>query len=441
MGMPVVVLRHPGPVHNSRKPLPNRIGIFARQVTDMQFAQLVGQQSAAARLRGMCGQNRLSHALLFLGSEGTGGLPLALAFSQYLVCEKAAGRRNSAKTPAAPSLFGEEPEPGSEKTGELPPDSCGKCPSCLKAAALSHPDIHYSHPVIPRKSGDKPVSTDYISEWRAFVAGNPYGNDYDWLQSIGADNRQGNITANECTEILRKLSLKSFESGLKILVMWMPEYLGNEGNKLLKLIEEPPDDTLFVLVAEDESRILPTILSRTQLVRLSPIAPDEMAAVLMESHGTERDRAYAVAHASEGNFREALSMLRHNEEDLHAATREWFNAILRNGPVAQVKWVDGMGKLGRERQKHFLRYVTHLMRQCIRTGALGTPPPAMPENEVDFIVRFDRLTDLARQEAIVAELERAAYQIERNANGRILFQALTIKLSHIIRDNSLILIQ
>ena len=389
----------------------------------------------------MAEQGRLGHALLLLGNEGTGGLPLAMAFAQYLVCDEVTGRNASGKTHSAPSLFGEEPAPEPERAGPHPSDSCGHCPSCVKAAALSHPDIHFSYPVITRKPGDKPVSTDYITEWRTFAANNPYGNDYDWLQSLGAENKQGNITAGECGDILRKLSLKSFESGLKILVMWMPEYLGNEGNKLLKLIEEPPDDTLFVLVAEDESRILPTILSRTQLVRLSPIAPDEMAAVLMESHGTERDRAYAVAHASEGNFREALSMLRHNEEDLHAATREWFNAILRNGPVAQVKWVDGMGKLGRERQKHFLRYVTHLMRQCIRTGALGTPPPAMPENEVDFIVRFDRLTDLARQEAIVAELERAAYQIERNANGRILFQALTIKLSHIIRDNSLILIQ
>lgn len=389
----------------------------------------------------MCGKNRLGHALLFLGGEGTGGLPLAIAFSQYMVCEKAAGRRRSDRPSTAPSLFGEEPEPTSGTATEMPADSCGVCPSCIKAAALSHPDIHYSYPVIPRKPGDKPVSTDYASEWRTFVANNPYGNDFDWLQSLGAENKQGNITANECADILRKLSLKSFESGFKILVMWLPEYLGNEGNKLLKLIEEPPDDTLFLLVAEDESQILQTILSRTQLVRLPPIAPEEMAPVLTESHGIERDRAYAVAHASEGNFREALSMLQHREDDLHAATREWFNAILRNGPVAQVRWVDGMGRLGRERQKQFLRYVTHLVRQCIRTSVLGTPPAAMPENEVDFILRLDKLTDLARQEAIVEELERAAYQIERNANGRILFQALTIKLSRIIRDNSLILIQ
>jgi DNA polymerase-3 subunit delta' len=150
--------------------------------------------------------------LLFLGQEGSGALPMALAFAQYVVCENKSG------------------------TGI----ACGVCPSCLKASQLVHPDIHYSYPVIPKKAGDKPVSSDYSTEWREFVAQYPYGNAYDWLQFIGAENKQGNITAQECNDIIHKLSLKSFESGYKILIMWMPEYLGNEGNKLLKLIEEPP---------------------------------------------------------------------------------------------------------------------------------------------------------------------------------------------------------
>ena len=159
--------------------------------------------------------NRLSHALLFLAKEGTGGLPLALAFSQYLVCEKVT------PTETGPSLFGET-EPIA-----IPEDACGQCPSCLKAAGLIHPDIHYSYPVVPKKSGDKPVSSDYVTEWREFVKKQPYSGAFDWLQRIGAENRQGNITAAECKEIGRKLNLKSFESRYKILVMWMPEYLGN----------------------------------------------------------------------------------------------------------------------------------------------------------------------------------------------------------------------
>ena len=151
-----------------------------------------------------------------------------------------------------------------------------------KSAGLIHPDIHFSYPVVPKKSGDKPLSSDYITEWREFIKQYPYGNGYDWLQFIGAENKQGNITAYECNDIIRKLSLKSFESRYKILLMWLPEYLGNAGNKLLKLIEEPPEDTLFLLVAENESLILPTILSRTQLVKIPALDIKDIEAALIE---------------------------------------------------------------------------------------------------------------------------------------------------------------
>lgn len=222
----------------------------------MQFSEVIGQRDVKQHLIAMISQNRLSHALLFSGREGSGALLLALAFAQYIMCEKVKSRLS----PPAASLFGAD-EPASN---EPLPDACGVCNACKKAAAHVHPDIHYSYPVIPKKPGDKPVSTDFIVEWREFITTFPHGNVFDWLQFIGAENKQGNITAQECNEILHKLSLKSFESEYKILVLWMPEYLGNEGNKLLKLIEEPPANTLFILVAENESLILPTIISRTQ---------------------------------------------------------------------------------------------------------------------------------------------------------------------------------
>jgi DNA polymerase III subunit delta' len=198
----------------------------------MSFKNVIGQTAVKGRLAEMVQGNRLSHALLFLGNEGSGALPLALAFAQYVVCEKVNGRQTTGV-----SLFGEE-SPSEPGIGMRANDACGTCPSCVKAQQLIHPDIHYSYPVIPRKPGDKPVSTDYGAEWREFIGQYPYGNAYDWLQFIGAENKQGNITSQECADILRKLSLKSFESGYKILILWMPEYLGNEGNKLLKLIEE-----------------------------------------------------------------------------------------------------------------------------------------------------------------------------------------------------------
>src|ERR1700761_2650732 len=326
----------------------------------MSFTQVIGQPQVKQTLVEMVQSNRLSHALLFLGQEGSGALPMALAFSQYVVCEKVNGR-------AGNSLFGDEAATGAAAgTGTAWADACGVCPSCLKAAQLVHPDIHYSYPVIPKKAGDKPVSSDYSSEWREFVKQYPYGNAYDWLQFIGAENKQGNITAQECNDIIHKLSLKSFESGYKVLIMWMPEYLGNEGNKLLKLIEEPPANTLFLLVAESESMILQTILSRTQLVKVPlPETPD-IEKALIERSGLDPVQARQVAVLCEGNYHEALQLIRHADDDWQGVLREWLNAILKNGPIAQVKWIDEISKSGRERQKQFLRYFNHLLEQAIR---------------------------------------------------------------------------
>src|SRR5882724_3516580 len=262
--------------------------LFIHYICSMSFENVIGHSDIQQSLVELVQHNRLSHALLFLGNEGSGALPLALAFAQYIVCDKV-------------------------KEGRA--DACGICPACVKASRWVHPDIHFSYPVIPRKSGDKPVSSDYSSEWREFMTQYPYGNAYDWLQFIGAENKQGNITAQECNDIIRKLNLKSFETEYKILVMWMPEYLGNEGNKLLKLIEEPPANTLFILVAENESLILPTILSRTQLVKIPALDTADIAQALAERANIQPELARQTASISEGNYREALQLLQHADED------------------------------------------------------------------------------------------------------------------------------
>jgi DNA polymerase-3 subunit delta' len=376
----------------------------------MSFASVIGQDQVRHRLVELVRFNRLSHALLFLGSEGCGALPMALAFAQYIVCEKANGTA---------------------------PDACGVCPSCLKASKLIHPDIHYSYPVIPKKPGDKPVSTDYVQEWREFIRQYPYGNAYDWLQFIGAENKQGNITAQECNDIIHKLNLKSFESGYKILIMWMPEYLGNEGNKLLKLIEEPPANTLFLLVAENESLILPTILSRMQLIRMPLPDESEIAKALMERAGLEAAQARQIAVLCEGNYHEALQLIRHADDDWQGVLREWLNAILKTGPVAQVKWIDDMAKSGRERQKQFLRYFNHLLEQAIRLRCIGEGPVAIPDTEKDIALRLNKIADISQQKAIIEELDKAAYYVERNAHAKMLFHALTIKLYHILAEHKL----
>jgi DNA polymerase-3 subunit delta' len=412
----------------------------------MQFSKVIGQKETKEQLMHMVQHNRLSHALLFLGREGTGALSLARAMAQYVVCEKVNGKQGKntpQSVPEAPSLFGDAkpamPEDTGDNSKEFKNDSCGECPSCMKAAKMVHPDIHFSYPVIPKKSGDKPVSTDYMTEWREFLEKHPYGNSYSWLQFIDAENKQGNITAQECNDITRKMSLKSFEAGYKILIMWMPELLGKEGNKLLKLIEEPPPDTLFLFVAENEAAILPTILSRTQLIRIPPLTRLDIEAALELQEGLSVKKAEQIAAISNGNYNEALEQLAHADDDWEVFLRDWLNSIIKTGPVAQVKWIDEISKIGREKQKQFLVYFIHLMETAIKLRIISAPDGESSLN--DFALRFNKLCSLEQQEAIVNELDQAIYYVERNANAKMLFHALTIKLYHIISNKSVILMQ
>ncbi len=402
----------------------------------MRFADVIGQQNTKQHLLEMVEQNRLSHALLFLGNEGSGALSLALAFAEYISLLP-----SSAKQDAGPSLFGEPAEeikPVFPKTADEADAFMQKQPGFSKADNYVHPDIHFSYPVIPKKPGDKPTSTDYIHEWREFIQQFTYGNVYDWLQFIGAENKQGNITAEECNDIIRKLSLKSFESPYKILVMWMPEYLGKEGNKLLKLIEEPPPDTLFILVAENEDLILPTILSRCQLVRLHPLETNEVTDALIKRGNLEKNAAQQTAAIAQGNYREALQLLQNASEDWQSLLREWLNSILKNGAAAQVKWIEEISKLGREKQKQFLLYFMHLLQQSIRIRFAGDNI-SIADSEKDFAGRLNKIASVNHQQAIIEELNKAVYYIERNANAKMLFHTLTIKLYHLIKNNALIL--
>ncbi|MFZ9262442.1 MAG: ATP-binding protein [Chitinophagaceae bacterium] len=375
----------------------------------MLFSEIPGQTDVKKKLVQLVNNNRLSHALLFLGKEGSGALQLATALAQYIVCEN------------------------------KKEDACGNCPSCRKAASLMHPDIHYSFPTITRTGIDKPVCNDFIEDWRTFNNESPYGNVYDWLQSLDAENKQGNITAHECEDIIRKLNLKSFESGYKILIQWMPEYLGSSGNKLLKLIEEPPAQTLFILVAEDDSKILPTILSRTQLVKINRVATTDLQSWLIENQKVPKDKASLIAPLAQGNLREAMQLLHHGEENWQELLREWLNAILKNGPAAQVKWVDEISKIGREKQKQFLAYFIHLLSISVTISNNAIPDDIL-ENEIDFAQRLIKLASTAQIQSMVEELDQSIYYIERNANPKMLFMALSIKFYHIIKDKMVILV-
>ena len=417
----------------------------------MLFKDVIGQVDTKKHLVELVQNNRLSHALLFAGKEGSGALPLAMALAGFICLGlPPASSGGGGEDSPEPSLFGHDlkkkniPPPPRGEAGWGLDEWMQKHPSYSKVKDMMHPDIHFTYPVITKKAATPPISTDYIQEWREFISSNPYGNVYDWLQFIGAENKQGNITAQECNDIIRKLSLKSFESEYKVLIVWMPEYLGNEGNKLLKLIEEPPANTLFILVTENESQILPTILSRTQLVRIPALETEEIATALIERATTSADQARKIASVSEGNFREALQLVQHAGEDWETLLRDWLNAILKTGPLAQTKRVEEISKLGRERQKQFLRYCNHLLEQAIKlrimeeSSRLDHPGFAVPDNERDFAKRLNQIADISQQKAIVEELDKASYYIERNANAKMLFHALTIKLYHILAHRHLI---
>lgn len=405
----------------------------------MLFSDIVGQKEVKQHLVEMVQHNRLSHALLFLGKEGSGALPLALCFAQYISSLPQDGAQDTSA-----SLFGEAtPPPSLPATPDAADAWMQAQASFSKGAQMVHPDIHYSYPVVSKKPGSPPLSTDYIAEWREFIQQYPYGNVYDWLQAINAENKQGNITAHECNDIIRRLNLKSFESSYKVLVLWMPEYLGKEGNKLLKLIEEPPANTLFILVAESEAQILPTILSRCQLVKLPRIDAADVEAALVQRAGTVRDVAKRIAATSEGNYREALQLLQHADNDFTALLREWLNATIKYQPAAQAKRIEELARMGREVQKQLLRAFQHLLELALRLRVLDKANrqkllEGIPESECDFAERLNKISTIEQQEAIAAELDDAAYYIERNANAKMLFHALTIKLFYILRNNAVV---
>ena len=371
----------------------------------MLFSNVVGQQAAKDGIFKMWRNNVFPHALLITGGEGTGGLPLALALAQYIFCEH---------------------------KGES--DSCGKCAGCSKAAKLEHADLHLSFPSIPPKSGTKAMSRHYIQEFREFVKQSPYGTTYDWLQHINAENKQGNITAEECREIIETLNLKSYEGGKKVLLMWRPEYLGREGNILLKLIEEPPGDTIMILVAENPEDILPTIRSRTQDVKLAPISAGDIAEALTLRLLTDPRRAAQVAHIAMGSYTEALRLLRHTENDLFPEVRQLFNSIFTNNGLGLGKFAEEWSKAGREQQKNFLHYIIQLLEQAIRVRYMPDAIHSLPEGEAQFVKKLaDTKVSFEALGLMATAISDTIFYIERNAHSKTQLHALAIRLQYISR--------
>lgn len=402
----------------------------------MLWNNVICNQSVKDQLVSMVENNKLSHALLLVGKEGTAALPLALAFAQYLVSIPA-------PVAAVDDLFGPAPI-ASQTPNFIHPADIATHPASAAAFAranqLLHPDLHITVPTITRKTGEKPVSSQFIAEFRTFVQQQPYGNVYQWLQFIKAENKQGNITAEECNQIIRRLSLKNFESFYKVQLIWMAEYLHQEGNKLLKTIEEPTPNTIIILVAEDDSKVLNTILSRCRRIQVPKIETAQLQDALQQQFGIPSTAAQNLVAYAQGNINTAVSAVKNGEVDSEwlPALRTWLNMLVKGSQTQWQEWLEVQSKLGRENQKQFLQYVNHIFSQCLYFHI----NPALLQvtgTEAKLVEKIALFISVAECEAAIGELDKAAYYIERNANPKLLFHAVSIKLKYIMTEKILLL--
>jgi DNA polymerase-3 subunit delta' len=363
----------------------------------MLFKDIPGQQAVKKRLINSVNEARISHAQLFLGPEGSGSLALALAYAQYISCLE-----------------------------KLPDDSCGKCSACTKYQKLIHPDLHFSYPFITKASAE--TSVNYIKEWRNAIAENPFMGIDQWMEYLDAENKQPNINIAECHAIIQKLVLKSFEAEYKIILIWLPEYLGAAGNSLLKLIEEPPAKTLFILIAQNYEQILATILSRTQLIKIPKLADEELKAYLIDN-GCPQEKAGRIAYLANGNIAAAQQLLAEDDDDLESLFIQWFRLCYGRKGVEINDWIEQVAnaRFGRENQKSLLRFGLQVVRDCLMVNLDQT-------SIVKFESKHFELTKLANTinfenaPLIIKGFEQAIYHIERNANPKIMFLDLSIQM-------------
>ena len=363
----------------------------------MLFKDIPGQQAVKKRLINSVNEARISHAQLFLGPEGSGSLALALAYAQYISCLE-----------------------------KLPDDSCGKCSACTKYQKLIHPDLHFSYPFITKASAE--TSVNYIKEWRNAIAENPFMGIEQWMEYLDAENKQPNINIAECHAIIQKLVLKSFEAEYKIILIWLPEYLGAAGNSLLKLIEEPPAKTLFILIAQNYEQILATILSRTQLIKIPKLADEELKAYLIDN-GCPQEKAGRIAYLANGNIAAAQQLLAEDDDDLESLFIQWFRLCYGRKGIEINDWIEQVAnaRFGRENQKSLLRFGLQVVRDCLMVNLDQT-------SIVKFESKHFELTKLANTinfenaPLIIKGFEQAIYHIERNANPKIMFLDLSIQM-------------
>lgn len=383
----------------------------------MLFSEVLGQKHIKNHLTTSVDAGRIAHAQLFVGPEGCGTLPMALAYAQYILCSNTNG----------------------ENTGGN--DSCN-----LKFKNISHPDLHFAFPVTTSdKVKSKPISNFYLEEWRKLIDQQPYGNLFDWYKLLGVDNKQAQIGVDEALQIVKSLALKSYEGGYKVMIIWMAEKMNTaSANKLLKLIEEPPEKTVFILIAEDEEQIINTIRSRCQVLHFPPLAEDAIAEALVKNYHIENSVATKIAHQANGNYNKACDLIYQDSEDIQFEM--WFILWVRSAFKAKgnksaihdlISWSEEIAKTGRETQKKFLGFCLSYFRQALLLNYKANDLVYLePKSESFKLEKFAPFVHDSNILEISNELQNAIYHIERNGNSKIILTDLSIKLTRLLHKKS-----
>lgn len=373
----------------------------------MQFKDIIGHKEVKQRFIQTVKENRVSHAQLLIGPKGVGKLSMAIAFAQYVSC---LDRKDN--------------------------DSCGVCSSCKKYAKLVHPDLHFVFPVVKGKGFTNPVSDNFIELWRSQIESDSYFDIGDWYRTLGVDNSQGMIYSGESNEIIRKLSLKTYESDYKVMIIWLPEKMHTScANKLLKMIEEPPSKTLFFMVSEEPDKILQTILSRTQLIKIPAIDQESLSVAVKNEFNLNEQELKNVVRLSEGSYRKARILIQNSDEN--AENFENFITIMRHCYARKVldimDWAEEIATIGRERQKSFLNYAVRMIRENFILNLKQPEMVYLSGEEMNFSQRFSPFINEDNVWMISDELSKAYTDIERNANAKIVFLDLGLKLVKLLR--------
>lgn len=381
----------------------------------MLFRDIIGQETEKNQLRTAVREGRIAHAQLFAGPAGVGKLALAIAYAQYLACP--------------------------HRTEE---DSCGVCPTCLQYAKLQHPDLHFAFPIVKSDEGD--TCDAFAEKWRGIVSEHKYFDLDDWYRVMGVETKQGMIYEKESSEILRKLSLKSFSGGYKIMIIWQPEKMNTTcANKLLKLLEEPPTMTLFLLVSEAPEQLLSTIISRTQEVRVPRLSEEEIAHGLQNEYTwLGQEEAHNIAHMANGSYLAALKMM--NETEENQGYFDDFVALMRNAwLVGQKKNYDALlklrqwsqdmadSKVGREKQKAFLQYAQRQVRENYIYNLHHPEMNYQTQREQEFSTKFAPFIHDGNVEKMMEELSKAEQQITQNGNAKIIFFDLCLQMIVLVK--------